>query len=1367
MSDINNKYCTKCNLHSLVKHPRLMGRGSDTPDILVLNTHPIVDESTSGNQWISRAEKLVEACINNSGLSGYYTYAIKCTPFGYKKIKVKKGEAKKKVDPSIPQQKIVKEHTPTESNCCKVFTIELIQKLKPKVVLCLGTPAMAHIMGFTLDPRTARNKAYYHPELNCHVIVTWDTTSLLRSQLPHEEKQYEKRYLSDFLDDLKIAHSLITKPQPRKIKAKPVHLSEAFDIIQYFNKLKASEAFSFDIETSGTDPLKDIITAITFSCDLGVGVHILWKDAIEHLELLGEVLLSPAKKIAHNGAFDISFLRAVGLRINNWHFDTMLAFHVISMSYEGAAAKTLFKLKFMAWFMTTDGGYEAMLPGGIVAAQKSRGKKVVAEDGTTKKKTKKGAVEEVVVDPVVNLYDMELDGYANYIFNKKLEKLTATGMEPIPYYSAMDSDVTLRIYHYLKSEIDSLYGFVFNELVMPLNTVLMKMTEHGFLLDVEYMKQVKEENLELIEGIKKEFFTAIGYEFNLDSPSQLGEFIYKKLKIKPHKDFLTPSGAPSTDVDAINFFSEQHPMLLPIVAYRNLQKEIKTYVDGFIEKMDSNNRIHPGFMQATTATGRLSCIAAGTKISCFPTDVNIEDINPGQVIFNYDNEGHLKMDTVIEKSYSGYGDCVRVIWENTKDNVKGELICTPEHKLKNIHKEWVEAQRLKVGDIIRHLPHTESNRTLPITDLIDFHYKIVSVTPEAKYHVWDLWIKKDHNFIANKLNVKNSTGPNLQNIPRKNKIRNMFIAPPGHKIVSADLSQAELRVLAMLANDPAMIAAFESGQDFHTMTACGMFGIAMEDFNKELKEHSEARTAAKCIHLDSRVPTSLGIMRIGDMIQDYPEEDEFKHFDYKVEVINPDGNWTRAKSFFNGGLVYGNHIITKNGFTIKGSDDHEILTVRPDNSFEMKALGDIKTGDSIAFQGNIPEISPLALESIIFSFMNILSFRDTSQSDYILDLLMYVSLFGTIDKEKNILKFKSMNSDVSIISTLDDLSIPYIKDGTQIWVKNIELINELSKLNFQDKTSIHDIMWKFTKERASHFITEVVYEFNTNKDKLTIEVPFAKDFQLYLFMYSGVISNRKEHTISMDVVSVSELLVDINRAIDERPILKHLKANSKYAFAAVSSELMYYVDTVKDKMSEEMFVVDLFIPDGNRFNACGIPMRNCINFGVVYQMQARTLVADMLKKYNIVLTLEQAENFINKFYRTYPQVAQWIKDTKAFAREHGYVETLYGRRRYLPEAKSSNRFTIESAYRRSVNTKVQSPASDAACFGLVRLQEYIENNNLKSHIIGVIHDDILVEAPDDEVELIKEKLVYFMTKDLPKITVTLVADPTVVQVWKK
>ena len=1218
MSDINNKYCTKCNLHSLVKHPRLMGRGSDTPDILVLNTHPIVDESTSGNQWISRAEKLVEACINNSGLSGYYTYAIKCTPFGYKKIKVKKGEAKKKVDPSIPQQKIVKEHTPTESNCCKVFTIELIQKLKPKVVLCLGTPAMAHIMGFTLDPRTARNKAYYHPELNCHVIVTWDTTSLLRSQLPHEEKQYEKRYLSDFLDDLKIAHSLITKPQPRKIKAKPVHLSEAFDIIQYFNKLKASEAFSFDIETSGTDPLKDIITDISFSCDLGVGVHILWKDAIEHLELLGEVLLSPAKKIAHNGAFDISFLRAVGLRINNWHFDTMLAFHVISMSYEGAAAKTLFKLKFMAWFMTTDGGYEAMLPGGIVAAQKSRGKKVVAEDGTTKKKTKKGAVEEVVVDPVVNLYDMELDGYANYIFNKKLEKLTATGMEPIPYYSAMDSDVTLRIYHYLKSEIDSLYGFVFNELVMPLNTVLMKMTEHGFLLDVEYMKQVKEENLELIEGIKKEFFTAIGYEFNLDSPSQLGEFIYKKLKIKPHKDFLTPSGAPSTDVDAINFFSEQHPMLLPIVAYRNLQKEIKTYVDGFIEKMDTNNRIHPGFMQATTATGRLS-----------------------------------------------------------------------------------------------------------------------------------------------------STGPNLQNIPRKNKIRNMFIAPPGHKIVSADLSQAELRVLAMLANDPAMIAAFESGQDFHTMTACGMFGIAMEDFNKELKEHSEARTAAKCIHLDSRVPTSLGIMRIGDMIQDYPEEDEFKHFDYKVEVINPDGNWTRAKSFFNGGLVYGNHIITKNGFTIKGSDDHEILTVRPDNTFEMKALGDIKTGDSIAFQGNIPEISPLALESIIFSFMNILSFRDTSQSDYILDLLMYVSLFGTIDKEKNILKFKSMNSDVSIISTLDDLSIPYIKDGTQIWVKNIELINELSKLNFQDKTSIHDIMWKFTKERASHFITEVVYEFNTNKDKLTIEVPFAKDFQLYLFMYFGVISNRKEHTISMDVVSVSELLVDINRAIDERPILKDLKANSKYAFAAVSSELMYYVDTVKDKMSEEMFVVDLFIPDGNRFNACGIPMRNCINFGVVYQMQARTLVADMLKKYNIVLTLEQAENFINKFYRTYPQVAQWIKDTKAFAREHGYVETLYGRRRYLPEAKSSNRFTIESAYRRSVNTKVQSPASDAACFGLVRLQEYIENNNLKSHIIGVIHDDILVEAPDDEVELIKEKLVYFMKKDLPKITVTLVADPTVVQVWKK
>jgi DNA polymerase-1 len=168
-----------------------------------------------------------------------------------------------------------------------------------------------------------------------------------------------------------------------------------------------------------------------------------------------------------------------------------------------------------------------------------------------------------------------------------------------------------------------------------------------------------------------------------------------------------------------------------------------------------------------------------------------------------------------------------------------------------------------------------------------------------------------------------------------------------------------------------------------------------------------------------------------------------------------------------------------------------------------------------------------------------------------------------------------------------------------------------------------------------------------------------------------------------------------------------------------------------------------------------------INFGIVYQMGANSLASD------VGISLKEAQDFIDKFYNTYSGVKRWIDNTKAFALKHGYVETLHGRRRYLPYLYSTDQRIREGALRQAVNTPIQGTASDCACFGLIRTQRYIDDNNLRTEPIMIIHDEIVLETPEQEIDLMVEKLPYFMTQNLPKITIPLVAEAEVLNRWKK
>lgn len=923
----HNTFCQKCKLWATCKHPCIEGRGNPYAPLLFIGEAPGREEDEQGTVFIGSAGQKLQLHLHSCNVPYFITNAVKCRP-----VTITEEGGRKKVENRTPTTK--------EVLFCAPKTYEIIDRMKPQVIVTLGSTPTHQLLKISQGMEMIRGKVFYHPSFECFVIPTWHPAFLLYNQ--------DKKIEAEFQQDIRQAIALLDKPKVRRICSKPKSLSDPASIKEYLNKLKTAEVFSCDIETTGKakgdglNPRKGRITDISFCMKPGEGVHIKWSDILPFFDDLKEALENPnSKKVGHNFRFDMKFLRKIGIDVQNFYFDTMLAYHTLTMTFEGKG-QSLYSLETMSWLLTYEGDYKSILEefGGIAKHQETVESDNSSEGVTNKELNKKiekkkkeipvaitkpeppsntaptffgnplilhteeGISQDIISARFAHLESQEKDlsllnsfvpkvrtapkpkaptfvineelektlqKYASFTRDKLKERLEKYNLTPLQFYSAMDADVTLQIYYKLKPEIDKYFAFVFYELIMPLSRTLLRLEENGVLLDQDLMNKVYEENAQEIEQIKKDLYKKVGFEFNIDSPTELRNVIYHHLKVKPNPKFMTSGGKggtklPSTNKEAIEFLSNTYPELKPIVRYREIAKQNSTSIIGFKKLLDEETgRIYGQFLQHTTATGRLS-----------------------------------------------------------------------------------------------------------------------------------------------------SANPNLQNIPRDTRIRHMFIPSLGHKFITCDLSQAELRILAMVSGDPKMLEAFAAGHDFHTYTACKMFKIKLEEFSKSNPEHARARN------------------------------------------------------------------ISKN-----------------------------------------------------------------------------------------------------------------------------------------------------------------------------------------------------------------------------------------------------------------------------------------INFGVAYQMTAMALADDL------GITLEEAQKFIDTFYSTYKDVKLWVDDTMRFARKHGYVETVHGRRRYLPHVYSSQEDLKSRALRQAVNTPIQGTASDCAAFGLIKLQQYLDQNHMKAKPVMIIHDEIVVDTPEDEVEKVSEVLPIFMTKDIPKITIPLVADLHVLDRWEK
>lgn len=319
--------------------------------------------------------------------------------------------------------------------------------------------------------------------------------------------------------------------------------------------LSANGSFCFDTETTGLDTVTSELVGLSFSIEPGKGWYVPVPDKREEaLRLLmhfKSLFEDPALgKTGQNMKFDIQMLANYGIEVQGKLFDTMLAHYLLEPDMRH----------------NMDLLSETYLRYRPVSIETLIGKKG------------KG----------------QLD-------------MSQVSVEQVKEYAAEDADVTLQLRTVFEPRLDETgTRKLFDDIEMPLVPVLAQMEQEGVRLDSSALADFSVQLGEEIGSIQKQIWEMAGSSFNIQSPKQLGEVLYEKLKITDNVR-KTATKQYSTAEDVLLKLAHKHPIVQTVLDYRSLTKLKSTYVDVLPALVNPlTGRIHTSYNQAVAATGRLS-----------------------------------------------------------------------------------------------------------------------------------------------------------------------------------------------------------------------------------------------------------------------------------------------------------------------------------------------------------------------------------------------------------------------------------------------------------------------------------------------------------------------------------------------------------------------------------------------------------------------------------------------------------------------------------------------------------------------------------------------------------------------------------------
>ena len=333
------------------------------------------------------------------------------------------------------------------------------------------------------------------------------------------------------------------------------HVNTALSRKLLLKKLQNQTSVCFDTETTGLKALEVELIGISFSWETGKGYYVSFpKDQTETKTILEEFRCffenTSIEKIGHNLKYDIKVLSNYGMPVKGPLFDTMIAHYLINPD---------------------------MRHGMDILAETYLNYQPVS---ITKLIGKKGKNQ-------LSMRDVPIKDQTEY--------------------AVEDADITLQLKKHFIEELKK--GNViklFNEMELPLVSVLTAMEIEGINLNTEFLKELSIHLTDDINRLEKTIFEEAGEEFNIASPKQLGVVLFENMKLvdKPKK---TKTGQYSTAEDVLSNLSKDHTIIANVLEYRQFKKLQSTYVDALPNEINPNTgRVHTAYAQAVAATGRLS-----------------------------------------------------------------------------------------------------------------------------------------------------------------------------------------------------------------------------------------------------------------------------------------------------------------------------------------------------------------------------------------------------------------------------------------------------------------------------------------------------------------------------------------------------------------------------------------------------------------------------------------------------------------------------------------------------------------------------------------------------------------------------------------
>lgn len=165
-----------------------------------------------------------------------------------------------------------------------------------------------------------------------------------------------------------------------------------------------------------------------------------------------------------------------------------------------------------------------------------------------------------------------------------------------------------------------------------------------------------------------------------------------------------------------------------------------------------------------------------------------------------------------------------------------------------------------------------------------------------------------------------------------------------------------------------------------------------------------------------------------------------------------------------------------------------------------------------------------------------------------------------------------------------------------------------------------------------------------------------------------------------------------------------------------------------------------------------------VNFGIVYGISPFSLSQD------IGVTVAEAKEYMDKYFAHYAGVRAYMDAVVEQAREQGFVSTLYGRRRWVPELKSSNFNTRSFGERVALNAPIQGTAADIIKLAMIRVRDRLKAEGLEGRLVLQVHDELIVECPESEAETVC-KLVEEEMEGVAALSVPLLAETHAGRSW--